>query len=152
MRTSAYVCATVCLATVYMIGVGLVEANSCVGLDKVKVSDTKSVFANIKAAIRRDAADRAACGSLASVLDKAIRRNKIGGRQLETDRPLDVKQAQANLEAAYRDPAISSRLEQVAQEVQDENVRLVYEAAILDEEGYYSARELKIEQLLQRAK
>jgi hypothetical protein len=151
MRASAYLCATVCLATVYIIGVGLVEAKNCVGLDK-KVSDTKGVFANIIAAIRRDTTDRAACGSLASVMDKAIRRNKVGGRQLETDRPLDVKQAQANLEAAYRDPAIRSRLEQVAQEVQDENVRLVYEAAILDEEGYYSARELKIEQLLQRVK
>ncbi len=152
MRASAYVCATVCLATVYMIGVGLVEAKSCVGLDKVKESDVKGVITSIVAAIRRDAADRAVCGSLASVVDKVIRRGKIGGRQLEADRPLDMKQAQANLEAAYRVPAIRSRLEQVGREVQDENVRLVYEAAILDEEGYYSARELKIEQLLQRAK
>src|SRR6266446_5235696 len=94
MRASAYVCATVCLATVYMIGVGLVEAKSCVGLDKVKESDVKGVITSIVAAIRRDAADRAVCGSLASVVDKVIRRGKIGGRQLEADRPLDMKQAQ----------------------------------------------------------
>ncbi|MGZ5631747.1 MAG: hypothetical protein ACXWIP_12995 [Burkholderiales bacterium] len=37
-------------------------------------------------------------------------------------------------------------------EVQDENMRLAYEAAILDEEGYYNARDLRIMQLSDRLK
>jgi hypothetical protein len=32
-------------------------------------------------------------------------------------------------------------------EVDDPGARLVYEAAILDEEGFYAARDLKIQQL-----
>jgi len=135
-----------------MIGVGLVGAQQSCNLKAQATGGLKGIVESITALISAKRAELAPCGSLASVLGLATRRGKTGGRRLEDDRPLDVKQAQANLEAAYRVPAIRSRLEQVGREVQDEKVRLVYEAAILDEEGYYSARDLKIEQLLQRVK
>lgn len=87
------------------------------------------------------------CGSLISVLNKLPSRRKIGGRRLEDEKPLDLQQAQAELQKALSDPEIRARLEKIREDVQDEDARLVYEAAILDEEGYYDARELKIQQL-----
>jgi phage terminase small subunit len=79
-----------------------------------------------------------------------VNREKTGGRKLEPEKPLDPKKAQANLEAALKDPAIRARLDNARAEIKDENVLLAYEAAVFDEEGYYDARELKIQQLLQQ--
>ena len=63
---------------------------------------------------------------------------------------MDLKKAQANLEAALKDPAIKARIDKARADIKDENVLLAYEAAVFDDEGYYDARELKIQQLLQR--
>jgi hypothetical protein len=86
------------------------------------------------------------------VLDSVVNTRKTGGRKLEEDRPFNSGEAQANLAEAQGDPAVSQRLQQVRKEVPDSNQRLVYEAAILDEEGYYSARDLRIRQLQQQLK
>jgi hypothetical protein len=94
----------------------------------------------------------AACSSLTSVWAKVTKQKKVGGRQLEKERPLNPAEAQANLAAAQKDPAIRARLERAAKEIADPIVRLVYEAAILDEEGFYAARDLKIQQLQQAQK
>ena len=94
----------------------------------------------------------AACSSLTSVWAKVTKQKKIGGRQLEKERPLNPAEAQANLAAAQKDPAIRARLDRLATEIPDQNVRMVYEAAILDEEGFYAARDLKIQQLQQALK
>ena len=90
------------------------------------------------------------CGSAKVVLGRVINREKTGGRKLEPDQPLDLKKAQANLEAALKDPAIKARIDKAHADIKDENVLLAYEAAVFDDEGYYDARELKIQQLLQR--
>jgi hypothetical protein len=92
------------------------------------------------------------CGSLTSVLAKIMNRNRTSGRKLEDDKPLNPSEAQANLNAALRDAGIRRRIDQMRREVPDENARLVYEAAILDEEGYYNARDLRIQQLSDRLK
>ena len=147
MKPSAYILAVLCL----MNG-GLLHAASCVGLKNAQNTRLTGVFDNIKAAILSDTKERADCGSLASVLDKLSHHSKQGGLKLEEDKPLDVAKAQANLAEAMRNPAVLGRLKQLQNEVQDQNVRLVYEAAIFDEEGYYGARELRIEQLQQRLK
>jgi len=96
--------------------------------------------------------DLAACSSLTSVWAKVTKQKKVGGRQLEKERPLNPAEAQANLAAAQKDPAIRARLERAAKEIPDPSVRMVYEAAILDEEGFYAARDLKIQQLQQAQK
>ncbi|SCY31667.1 hypothetical protein SAMN05216420_104218 [Nitrosospira sp. Nl5] len=90
------------------------------------------------------------CESLALVLRKLAGHSKTGGRRLEEDKPLNTQQAQGNLREALSNPEIRARIEKMQSEVKDENARLVYEAAILDEEGYYDARELKIQQLQQK--
>ena len=123
-------------------------SDECVGLLDKKVE--AGAIRNLLAAVQQDKTSITTCGSLASVIDKIINRKKTGGRKLEADKPLDQREAQANLNAALKDPEIRARLDKIRSQTKDENARLFYEAAILDEEGYYSARELKIQQLLQR--
>jgi hypothetical protein len=90
------------------------------------------------------------CASLISVLQKISGRTVTGGRKLENDKPFDPLAAQANLAAAMRDANVAPRIKQVQSEFRDENLRLFYEAAILDEEGFYPARDLRVQQLQQQ--
>jgi hypothetical protein len=120
-------------------------AVECVGLSKMTY--TGGMLRQIVDTLLGGPTSEASCGSLESVVGKIARQNKVGGRRLEKDRPLNPAEAQANLAAAEKNPAVRARLERVAKEVQDEKVRAVYEAAILDEEGFYAARDLKIREL-----
>jgi hypothetical protein len=96
--------------------------------------------------------EQAECGSLMSVLDRLTNTKKSGGRKLEEDRPFNPQAAQADLAKAQADPEVRQRLDKVRKQISDPNRRLLYEAAILDEEGYYSARDLRINQLKQQLK
>lgn len=93
---------------------------------------------------------QADCGSLLSVLDRLLNTHKTGGRKLEEDRPFNAQAAQANLAQAQADPEVRPRLEKIRKEVADPTRRLVYEAAVFDEEGYYGARDLRINQIKQQ--
>ena len=93
-----------------------------------------------------------ACGSITAVVSKIINRHRISGRRLEEDKPLDAGEAQRNLSSALRDSAVRRRIDPTRQDIRDENMRLAFEAAIFDEEGYYSARDLRIQELAQRLK
>ncbi|MNE85769.1 hypothetical protein D3C80_1828040 [compost metagenome] len=77
---------------------------------------------------------------------------RTGGRKLEEDRPYNPSQAQANYAQAQADPDVRQRLDAVGKEVSDGNLRLLYQAAILDEEGYYGARDMLVRQLRQQLK
>jgi hypothetical protein len=127
---------------------------NCEGLSKIVKSGALSTMDDVlKTALvmfTKNADPPADCNSLAAVADKIINRKKTGGRRLEQDKPLNVAEAQANLDKALQDPAIRARVEKLKTEVADENARLVYQAAVMDEEGYYGARDLLIQQLLQR--
>lgn len=101
----------------------------------------------ISALQRTPPPDEISCSSLLSVLDKIKRRDKLAGRRLEKDKPFDPGAAQADMDTALQDPEIKTRIETMHSQIKDQNVRLVYEAAILDEEGYYDARELIIQRL-----
>ena len=122
-------------------------AQKCVGLLEIPAGATSGA---IKAFIKSFNDTQPPCGSGKVVLSRVINREKTGGRKLEPDKPLDLKKAQANLDAALKDPAIKARLDKARAEIKDENVLLAYEAAVFDDEGYYEARELKIQHLLQR--
>lgn len=134
------------LAWASVVALALVQASTakddCVGLKSLQdqlvgKNDTKGTTSE----------RYAPCGSLRSVLDKLANWNKTGGRKLEADKPFDPAAAQANLDRAMRDVGIRTRLEQLKREVWATKERMVYEAAILDDEGYYDARDLRIHQL-----
>jgi hypothetical protein len=122
-------------------------AQKCVGLLEIPSGTPSNA---IKAFIKSFGDKQPPCGSGKVVLSRVINREKTGGRKLEPDKPFDLKKAQANLEAALKDPAIKARIDKAHADIKDENVLLAYEAAVFDDEGYYDARELKIQQLLQR--
>lgn len=122
------------------------SAQNCVGLQQIPLDASKGLadfFRSFMAA-------NPPCGSAKVVWNTIVNREKKGGRRLEAERPLDVKKAQANLDAALKDPGIRARIDKARRQITDENALLAYEAAIFDEEGYYDARELKLQQLLQR--
>ncbi len=123
------------------------SAQKCLGLLDIPTTTTSSAMV---AFIKSFNSTNPPCGSGKVVLSRIVNREKTGGRKLEPDKPLDVKKAQANLDAALKDPGIKARLDKARAEITDEDVLLAYEAAVFDEEGYYDARELKIQQLLQR--
>ncbi len=122
------------------------NAQNCRGLLDIPATASSALTAFITSLSDTNAA----CGSVKVVLSRVVSREKTGGRKLEPDKPLDLKKAQANLDAALRDPEIRARVDKARAEIKDENVLLAYEAAVFDEEGYYDARDLKIQQLQQR--
>lgn len=136
------------LATVFLlVMLAQAEGRNCPGLSKLRQS---LAAANIPrgAALAADPPSNAVqCSSIASVVSLILKRDTAGGRRLERDQPVSTARAQADLEAAYRDAEVRSLLEQVARETPDAAMRLLYEAAILDDGGYYAARDAKIEQL-----
>jgi hypothetical protein len=88
-----------------------------------------------------------ACASFWTVLGKVAGRDTTAGRRLEAERPFNPSAAQANVDKALRDPAVRKRIEALRRDVPDATVRLMYEAVVFDEEGYYDARELRVQQL-----
>lgn len=90
------------------------------------------------------------CSSSRSVLAKLMGDVKRGGTNLEPEKPFDPVTAQANLQEAMNDPEIKKRVAELQGEIKDEDTRLFFEAALFDEEGFYGARDLRIQQLQQR--
>lgn len=121
-------------------------AETCVGLNQILVNAPM----NLQELIRSFLSSNPPCASAKVVAYKLVNREKTGGRKLQGDKPLDLKKAQANLDLALKNPELKGRIEKAHRDIIDENARLAFEAAIFDEEGYYDARELKIQQLLQR--
>ena len=122
--------------------------DDCVGLSKVlPATPLQKSFIEAVIDLWKSNPDKASCSSYASVADAAINGNKISGRRLEDKKELNIAQAQANLDKALADPAIRKRIEAVNEQVSDDKVRMYLEAVILDEEGFYGARNLRIKQL-----
>lgn len=129
-----------------------VMAKECKGLqDLQNQSSGNSAISSLLQLIWSDN-EPVECGALTSVLDSVVNGRKTGGRKLEEDRPFNAQAAQADLAKAQADPEVRQRLEKIRKEVSDPKRRLVYEAAALDEEGYYGARDLRINQLKQQLK
>lgn len=136
-------------AVLLLVGTTNVFGVDCKGLKDLNLGSSDPLQ-QLLSAIKGDSKARAECGSLASVLDRVVNTRKRGGRRLEDERPFDPNEAQANLAQAHGDPAVRRRLEQIRKDVPDGPQRLLYEAATLDEEGYYSARDMRIRELQQR--
>ncbi|WP_137823465.1 hypothetical protein [Pseudomonas sp. D(2018)] len=143
------------LGILWLLAASNASAQNCTGLNDLMADGgitSSNPLVQILKAITSDEKARADCGSLTSVLDRVSNTKKPGGRKLEEDRPFNAEEAQADLAQANSDPAVNQRLEHVRKEVSDRRQQLVYEAAILDEEGYYSARDLRIRELQQQLK
>ncbi|WP_448108341.1 hypothetical protein [Pseudomonas azerbaijanoccidentalis] len=131
------------IATLMLPAAVTAMAQDCKGLQDLQQASLQQM---------KNEPEQAECGSLMSVLDRLLNTRKTGGRKLEEDRPFNAQQAQADLTKAQADPEVRPRLEKIKKEVSDPTRRLVYEAAVFDEEGYYGARDLRINQLKQQLK
>lgn len=127
-------------------------AQDCKGLQALNLKAKGSAWDRLMTAIKSNDSEPVECGSLESVLASAANNPRPAGRKLEEDRPFNLQEAQANLAEAQSEPLVKKRLEQIRKNVPDANQRLLYEAATLDEEGYYGARDLRIRQLQQQLK
>ncbi len=121
-------------------------AQDCKGLQDLPANLAKLAQATENGPAQSD------CGSLASVFSRLASTRKVGGRKLEEDRPFNAQASQSDLASAEADPEVRPRLEKIRKEVTDPTQRMVYEAAVLDEEGYYGARDLRINQIKQQLK
>lgn len=136
------------LAVVSMVAASgaVAQATQCVGLMQIPPNASTGLIAFIKSF----ADSNPPCGSGKTVLNQVLKRDKTGGRKLEPDAPFDEARAQANLAAALRDPAVKQGFAQARTRARDETVRLAYEAAVLDDAGFYEARDLKLRELARR--
>lgn len=122
----------------------------CRGLAAVSGFSKEQLRSNLSSLGDTAKAGGSACAAFWTVIGKVAGRDTTAGRRLETDRPFNPSAAQANMDKALRDPAVRKRIEALRRDVPDETVRLMYEAVVFDEEGYYDARELRVQQLRQR--
>lgn len=144
-------CFKLAIATLLLPASVTVMAQDCKGLQDLQQASDNARATSVMQQIQNEK-PQAECGSLTSVFDRLVNTRKAGGRKLEEDRPFNAQAAQADLAKAQADPEVRQRLEKIRKEVADPTRRLVYEAAALDEEGYYGARDLRINQLKQQLK
>jgi hypothetical protein len=91
--------------------------------------------------------DATRCSSLLSVMKLAGSTAKKGGRKLEGDKPLDVKAAEQERAAAKADPEFAKLLAIELKGETDPARALLREAALLDDDGKFKARDLLLQQL-----
>jgi hypothetical protein len=125
-------------------------ATECVGIAALREGKSIGLYESLSNYLSGNAKDAPDCSVLVSVAKRTRSAPVKAGRRLEDAKPFDPAEAQANLEAAQRDPDTARRLARLRGEVKDETLLLYLEAAVLDEDGFYSARELRIQQLQQR--
>jgi hypothetical protein len=144
---------TLAAAAALLMGSTAAHADKCVGLEKFAAEkpglSAKPAFLQLKAAGEAPPPG-VDCSSLSSVFKRVVDGTRTGGRKLEEDKPFDRAEAQANLEKALENPEVRAQLEKLQHDVPDETTRLLYEAAVLDSEGFYDARELRIHQLREK--
>jgi hypothetical protein len=95
-------------------------------------------------------ANKEACTSLNAVIKRLFSTTKAGGRKLENDKPLDVAAAEAERKKALADHDYVDMLKPLLADETDPVRRLLLEAAVLDDFGYYQARDLLLQQIATR--
>lgn len=92
------------------------------------------------------------CTDLGKVLSRLVNGNVVGGKRLEGDEPLDVAAAQAELDQALQQNAeLKAQLEALRSAVADEQERMLYEATLFQSNNLYGARDLRLQQFIDRA-
>jgi hypothetical protein len=128
--------------------------NACTGLEAVLVQPKGNLPDRVVERIRTMARSMgAACSDLSKVLGRLAHGSRQAGKKLEDDKPLDVAAAQAELDQALQqDPELKAQLDALRSTVTDEQTRLIYEAALLQSNSLYGARDLRLQQFLKQAK
>lgn len=125
----------------------LIHAAECSPPAQVKAAQGNSVAQVFAAVFLGAPAKGVDCGSIASVWQKVVLREKTGGRKLEPDGALDMNAARQEWREAQRNPVIAGRLDAVQKNTGNPAEIAIYQAAILDEEGLYAARDARIGEL-----
>lgn len=88
------------------------------------------------------------CANVVRVLSELQSKPVAGGRKLH-DKPFDRAAAQKELQAARADSEFVAKLGPALQGISDANARKVVEAAVLEDLGFFGARQLLMEELAQ---
>lgn len=143
--------ATICL--LLMLASGGAAARECVGLRTLQSSIPKapSLMASIRALLGSSKGGHLPpCSAINGVLGKMNNQAVPGGTGLEPKQAFNPAAAQTNLSKALADPAIKARLTELQGPGMDEDTRLFFEAALFEDEGFYGARDLRVQQLRER--
>ena len=127
--------------------VPLAHAADCVVPAQIQAAQANNIVQAFNAVFVQAPTKGVDCGSIASVWHKLALRGKTGGRKLEADAPLDLEVASRQLQQAQRDPTVSARLAAVQQNTSNPIELAILQAAILDEEGLYTARDARVADL-----
>ena len=87
------------------------------------------------------------CNSIRAVLGRLGSSTKAGGRKLEGDKPLNVAAAERERRVALADPAFKAQFDALLAAEADPLRRQLLEAALLDQNGHYLARDLLLRQI-----
>lgn len=115
---------------------------SCLKGKQAEAVRSSSLFDALKSALNGPQ-----CAGLVKVLTKLQASAVPGGRKLKEARPLDRAAAQAELAKARSDPEFTRLLASASQGVTDPTGRMVVEAALLDDQGYFDAHQLLMEDI-----
>lgn len=132
--------------------------NACTGLEAALVQPKGALPPRVVERIRTMARSMEAqavpmgmaCSDLGKVLGRLVHGSRQAGKKLEDDKPLDVSAAQAELDRALQqNPEFKAQLEALRSSVTDEQERMLYEAALLQSNSLYGARDLRLQQFKQ---
>jgi len=142
-----------CLIVISIAGAHAVRAEACDGLEKFALAKQESneasgFLARIKAVFASTAG--VDCASLRVALTGVVDGRITGGRKLEPPTALDRAAAQADVASALQIPGVREKIDNIEKNVTDEDVRLLFEAAVFDDAGSYDARDLRIAQLREK--
>jgi hypothetical protein len=104
---------------------------------------SSSLFEALKTAVKGEQ-----CSSVIRVLAELQKGKSAGGRKLKPGQ-FDRAAAEKELATARADPAFNESLRAALSGVTDPTARKVVEAAVLDDAGYFSARELLMNELFE---
>ena len=137
------------------------NVNACTGLESSLVRPSKNLPPNVIGRIRAMARRMetlslptgTSCSALSKVLARLMYGSATAGFKLEDQAALDVASAQTELDQALQQSAqLKSQLESLRASVADEQDRLIYEAALLQSNDMFGARDLRLQQFIQQTK
>lgn len=88
------------------------------------------------------------CANIGKVLAQLQSAKAPGGRKLHEGKPLNRAAAEQELKTARADPEFMRRLTSASEGVADPTARMVVEAALLEDDGYFAARQLLMEDIV----
>lgn len=120
---------------------GVACAASCPIPEQIKNAQNNTLGKAIKALYAGASAKGVECGAVDSVVVKLTEGGRQGGRKLEPDGKFDAAAARQEWETASHAPDIAARLAALRASTNDQTELKLYQAAVMDEEGAYLARD-----------